>query len=138
MLGMAITIYDKDTGKVIETIDKAIFFGHKPFLDKGYVKIFVAFLRDILEDKEVIKGPVKLLLYAIDLMNYEDLQVAIVPQKAVEDLDIDRRTFYRWLKVLLDKGYMEKVAVNIYRLRPYTAVKGQMKKVPDLGFFERQ
>jgi len=138
MLGMAITIYDKDTGKVIETIDKAIFFGHKPFLDKGYVKIFVAFLRDILEDKEVIKGPVKLLLYAIDLMDYEDLQVAIAPQKAVKDLDIDRRTFYRWLKVLLDKGYMEKIAVNIYRLKPYTAVKGQMRKVPDLGFFERQ
>jgi hypothetical protein len=33
---------------------------------------------------------------------------------------------------------MEKLAVNVYRLKPYTAIKGQMKKVPDLGFFERQ
>jgi hypothetical protein len=132
------TFYDEETGKAIETIDRAVFFGHKAFLDKGYVKIFIAFLRDILEDKEVLKGPVRLFLYAVDLMDYEDLRVSIVPQQAIKDLDIDRRTFYRWLKVLLDRGYMEKLAVNVYRLKPYTAIKGQMKKVPDLGFFERQ
>jgi hypothetical protein len=131
-------LYDEDTGQILETADRAIFFGHKAFLDKGYVKIFVAFLRDILEDREVLKGPIKLFLYAVDLMDYNSLQVAIVPQQAIKDLGIDRRTFYRWLRKLLDKGYMEKVAVNVYRLKPYTAIKGQMKRVPDLGFFERQ
>jgi hypothetical protein len=135
---VVMTFYDEETGKVIETIDRAVFFGHKAFLDKGYVKIFVAFLRDILEDKEVLKGPVRLFLYAVDLMDYEDLRVSIVPQQAIKDLNIDRRTFYRWLKVLLDRNYMEKLAVNVYRLKPYTAIKGQMRKVPDLGFFERQ
>ncbi len=138
MMRMTITLYDRNTGQVIETIDRAVFFGHKAFLDKGYVKIFVAFLRDMLEDKDVLKGPVKLFLYAVDLMNYEDLQVTIVPEKAIKDLGIGKVTFYRWLKVLLAKGYMEKVAVNVYRLKPYSAIKGQMKKVPDLGFFERQ
>jgi hypothetical protein len=138
MMRMSITLYDRDTGKVIETIDRAVFFGHKAFLDKGYVKIFVAFLRDMLEDEEVLKGPAKLFLYAVDLMDYEDLQVTIVPKKAMEDLGISEKTFYRWLKVLLTKGYMEKLATNVYRLKPYTAIKGQMKKVPDLGFFERQ
>jgi hypothetical protein len=135
---MSITFYDKETGKVIETIDRAVFFGHKAFLDKGYVKIFVAFLRDMLEDEEFLRGPARLFLYAIDLMDYEDLRVSIDPKQAIKDLDIDRRTFYRWLRKLLDKGYMEKLAVNIYKLKPYTAVKGQMRKVPDLGFFERQ
>jgi hypothetical protein len=138
MMWMSITLYDRNTGKVIETIDRAVFFGHKAFLDKGYVKIFVAFLRDMLEDEEVLKGPAKLFLYAVDLMDYEDLQVTIVPQQAIKDLDISEKTFYRWLKVLLTKGYMEKIATNVYRLKPYTAIKGQMKKVPDLGFFERQ
>ncbi len=132
------TFYDEDTGQVIETIDRAIFFGHKAFLDKGYVKVFVAFLRDILEDKAVLKGPIKLFLYAVDKANFNDLRVTIVPQEAMKDLDITKGTFYNWLKVLLDRGYMEKIAVNVYRLKPYTAVKGQMKKVPDLGFFERQ
>ncbi len=133
-----VVYYNARTGEILDTIDRAVFFGHKAFLDKGYVKVFVAFLRDILEDKDVLKGPVKLLLYAIDLMDYEDLQVTITAKKAIRDLDIGERTFYRWLKVLLDKGYMEKIATNVYRLKPYTAIKGQMKKVPDLGFFERQ
>jgi hypothetical protein len=138
MIRMAITLYDKDTGQVLETIDKAFFFGHKAFLDKGYVKIFVAFLRDMLEDEKYIKGPIRLFLYAVDLMDYNSLEVAIVPEKAMKDLDISKDTFYRWLKVNLTKGYMEKLATNVYRLRPYSAIKGQMKRVPDLGFFERQ
>jgi hypothetical protein len=138
MMRMSITFYDRDTGKVIETIDRAIFFGHKAFLDKGYVKIFVAFLRDMLEDDKYLKGPVRLFLYAIDLMDYEDLQVTIVPEKAIRDLGISKMTFYRWLNANLKKGYMERLATNVYRLKPYTAIKGQMKKVPDLGFFERQ
>ncbi len=133
-----VVYYNARTGEILDTIDRAVFFGHKAFLDKGYVKVFVAFLRDILEDKDVLKGPVKLLLYAIDLMDYEDLQVTITAKEAMRDLDIGERTFYRWLKTLLDKGYMEKIATNVYRLKPYTAIKGQMKKVPDLGFFERQ
>jgi hypothetical protein len=135
---VSMTFYDEKTGQAIETIDKAIFFGHKAFLDKGYVKIFVAFLRDMLEDDKYLKGPVRLFLYAIDLMDYEDLQVTIVPEKAMKDLDIGRGTFYRWLNANLKKGYMERLATNVYRLKPYTAIKGQMKKVPDLGFFERQ
>ncbi len=132
------TFYDEKTGQTIETIDRAVFFGHKAFLDKGYVKIFVAFLRDMLEDDKYLKGPVRLFVYAVDLMNYEDLQVTIVPEKAMKDLGISKDTFYRWLNANLKKGYMEKIATNVYRLKPYTAVKGQMKKVPDLGFFERQ
>ncbi len=130
-------LYDAETGEVLETVDRAVFFGHKAFLDRGFVKIFVAFLRDMLEDPKYIKGPIRLFLYAVELMNYDDLQVTIVPEKAIKDLNISRRTFYRWLSANLKKGYMEKIATNVYRLRPYTVIKGQMKKVKDLGFFER-
>ncbi len=130
--------YDEETGQVLETVDRAVFFGHKAFLDRGFVKIFVAFLRDMLEDAKYIKGPIRLFLYAVNLMDYDSLQVTIVPEQAMKDLDIGRGTFYRWLSANLKKGYMEKIATNVYRLRPYTAIKGQMKKVPDLGFFERQ
>jgi hypothetical protein len=133
-----VVYYNAKTGEILDTVDRAVFVGHRAFIDKGYVKVFVAFLRDIIEDDEVLKGPAKLLLYAVDLMDYESLEVSILPKRAIKDLDIGERTFYRWLKVLLDKGYMEKLATNVYRLKPYTAIKGQMKKVPDLGFFERQ
>jgi hypothetical protein len=122
------TFYDERTGEILAEEDKVLIFGRKPYVDKGFVKLFVAFLRDLLEDEEVLKGPIRLYLYAIDLMAYEDLQVAIVPEKAMKDLNIGRGTFYRWLSVLLKKGYMEKITANIYRLRPYTVVKGQMSK----------
>jgi hypothetical protein len=120
--------YDEKTGEILAEEDKVVIFGKKPYFDKGFVKLFVAFLRDMLEDEEVLKGPVRLFLYAVELMDYNSLQVTIVPQKAMKDLDISKDTFYRWLKVLLRKGYMEKIAVNVYRLRPYSVIKGQMSK----------
>ena len=123
-----LTFYDEKTGEILAEEDRVLIFGKRPYVDKGFVKFFVAFLRDMIEDEEVLKGPVRLFLYAVELMDYNSLQVAIVPQKAMKDLDISKDTFYRWLKVLLKKGYMEKIAVNIYRLRPYTAIKGQMSR----------
>jgi len=122
------TFYDEKTGEILAEEDRVLIFGKKPYVDKGFVKLFVAFLRDMIEDEEVLKGPVRLFLYAVDLMDYEDLQVTIVPQKAMKDLDISKDTFYRWLKVLLRKDYMEKIATNVYRLRPFSAIKGQMSK----------
>jgi len=134
---VSMVFYDEETGKVLDKVDKAVFIGHKAFVDRGYVKVFVAFLRDVLEDERLGTGAWRLLLYVIDNLDYDKLQVTIVPEKTMEDLDISRRTFYRWLKALLDGGYLEKVAINVYRLKPYTAIKGQMRKVPDLGFFEK-
>ncbi len=130
-------LYDEETGQIYETADRAIFVGHKAFLDKGYIKVFVAFLRDVLENKKLGKGAWRLLLYAIDNLDYNSLQITIVPQQAMKTLDISETTFYRWLNALLEDGYLEKIATNVYRLKPYTAIKGQMRKVPDLGFFER-
>jgi hypothetical protein len=126
--------YNVKTGEILDEYEHAIFIGHKPKIDKGFIKVFVGFLRDIIEDEEVLKGPAKLLLYAVDLADYNSLEVHIVPRKAIRDLDIGERTFYRWLKTLLDKGYMEKIAINVYRLKPYSAIKGQMSKVPEPDF----
>jgi hypothetical protein len=123
--------YNAKTGEILDEYDNAIFVGYKPKIDKGYVKLFLGFLRDIIEDEEVLRGPAKLLLYAIDLMDYNNLEVHIVPRRAIKDIGIGERTFYKWLRVLLNKGYLEKIATNIYRLRPYSAVKGQMTKAAE-------
>ena len=122
------TFYDERTGEILAEEDRVVIFGRKPYVDKGFVKFFVAFLKDMIEDEEVLKGPVRLFLYAVELMDYNSLEVYLVPERAIKALDISERTFYRWLSVLLKKGYMEKIAVNIYRLRPYSVVKGQMSK----------
>jgi hypothetical protein len=123
-----LTFYDERTGEILAEEDRGVIFGKKPYIDKGFAKFFVAFLRDLIEDEEVLKGPVRLFLYAVDKADFNSLRVSIVPQEAIRDLDISKATFYNWLKVLLDKGYLEKLAVNIYRLKPYTVVKGQMAK----------
>ncbi len=108
--------YDEDTGKILDEWKETVIVGNKPYTDKGY---FVAFLRDILEDEEVFKGPINLLLYAISLADYDTLEVHIVPERAIKELGISERTFYRWLRVLLSKGYLTKLATNVYRLNPY-------------------
>jgi hypothetical protein len=126
-----VVYYNAKTGEILDEFDNAVFIGHRPKIDRGYVKVFVGFLRDIIEDEEVLRGAAKLLLYAIDLMDYDSLEVYIVPHRAIRDLDIGERTFYKWLRVLLDRGYLEKIATNIYRLRPYSAVKGQMTKAAE-------
>jgi len=122
------TFYDERTGEILAEEDRVVIFGKKPYVDKGFVKFFVAFLRDMLEDEEVLKGPIRLFLYAVEKADFNDLRVTIVPEEAIRDLDISRATFYNWLKVLLAKDYMKKLATNVYRLRPFSAIKGQMSK----------
>jgi hypothetical protein len=128
VMRIKMTFYNERTGEILAEEDRVVIFGKKPYVDKGFVKFFVAFLRDMIEDEEVLKGPIRLFLYAIDLMDYEDLQVTIIPEKAMKDLGIGRGTFYRWLSVLLKKDYMKKIAINVYKLRPFSAIKGQMSK----------
>ncbi len=115
-----VVFYDEDTGKILDEWEEAVIVGNKPCTDKGY---FVAFLRDVLEDEEVFKGPIRLLLYAISLADYETLEVHIVPERTMKELGISETTFYRWLKTLLSKGYLTKLATNVYRLNPYLTSK---------------
>jgi hypothetical protein len=124
-----VVFYDSQTGAIIEESDNAIFWGKKPYMDKGYAKIFVAFLRDILENRRLGTGAWRLLMYMTERLNYDTLTVAIEPNEAIRTLGICRASFYNWLKVLLEEDFIEKLATNIYRLKPYTVIKGQMHKI---------
>jgi len=115
-----VVFYDENTGKILDEYEEAVIIGNKPYTEKGY---FVAFLRDILEDDEISKGPIRLLLYAIHLADYDTLEVHIVPEKAMKELGISEATFYRWLRTLLSRGYLTKLATNVYRLNHYLTSK---------------
>jgi DNA-binding IclR family transcriptional regulator len=52
----------------------------------------------------------------------------------MRDLDINKATYYRWLKVLLEEGFLEKLAINVYRLKPFMVVKGQMTKAIEFDY----
>ena len=124
-----VIFYNEHTGEIYEEIDRTLFIGKKPYVkDRNFIKVFVAFLVDVLEDRELGSGAWRLLLYTIQNMDYNSLRVYMVPEETAEKLGVTKRTFYNWLRILLKNGYLEKIATNIYRIRPYTAIKGNMEQ----------
>jgi len=129
------TIVDKETGEVVA--DDAMFIGRKAFIDKGFRKIFVGFLRDIVMDKEIAGKSIRLLLWIIENLRNNDLEVYMYWQDICEELNITQGTYYSWLKTLLDRKIIEKTKKpNIYRLLPFSAVNGQMGKAIERTYNE--
>jgi hypothetical protein len=123
-----VTFYDEKTGEVIEEYDRAIFIGRKPHVDRGFTKFFVGFLLDVLEDPDYGKGAWRLLVYIATRLDYDTLEILIVPERVAKELGVTRQAVYNWLSVLLKKGILERRATHLYRLEPYTVIKGQMSK----------
>jgi hypothetical protein len=113
-----VVFYDEDTGKILDEWEEAVIIGDKAdiIITDGPEGRAILFSKDLLKDKSFFKGPIRLLLYAMSLANPDTFEVAILPDKAVKDLGISEKTFYRWLKVLLSKGHLTRLATNIYRL----------------------
>jgi DNA-binding MarR family transcriptional regulator len=91
----------------------------------------VAFLIDILEDPDYGKGAWRLLVYIATKLDYDSLEVFLVPEIVAKDMGVTRQAVYNWLSVLLKKGVLEKRATHLYRLRPYTVIKGQVSKATE-------
>ena len=124
-----VTFYNPETGEIYQEEDRAVIIGKRPYItDRNFIKIFVAFLIDVIEDEELGTGAWRLLLHAINRMDYNSLKVYLIPEETIRELGIGRKTFYRWLGTLLKKGYIEKIAKHTYRIRPYSAVKGTMEQ----------
>ena len=121
-------LYDKETGEIVE--EEVLIVGNRPYkLDKGYVKVFVTFLRDIVEDKEISGKAIRLLFFMLEeCLNYETLIMTVIPEHAMEKLKISRDTYYRWLNTLIRKGIIHRAGRYRYVLKPYSAVKGKMEK----------
>ena len=126
-------IIDKETGEVVA--DDAMFIGRKAFVDTHFRKIFVGFLKDIVLDKDITGKAIRLLLWIIENLKSNDLTIMLYYKIVCEELEIGEKTFYRWLNILIDKKILEKTDVpNIYRLRPFIAVNGQMNKAIEKSF----
>jgi len=124
-----VIFYNEHTGEIYEEVERTLFIGKQPYIrDRNFIKVFVGFLVDVLEDRELGSGAWRLLIYAIQNMDFNSLRVYMVPKETAEKLGVTKRTFYNWLRVLIKNGYLEKIATNIYRIRPYTAVKGTMEQ----------
>jgi len=124
-----VIFYNEHTGEIYEEIDRVLMIGKQPYIrDKNFIKVFVSFLIDVLQDRELGSGAWRLLIYAIERMDYNSLRVYMVPDETAKELGVTKRTFYNWLRVLVKNGYLEKIATNIYRIQPYTAIRGNMEQ----------
>jgi len=124
---MSLGLINLETGEILE--HNVLIVGRKPkYLDRGFIKVFVAFLEDVVSDKEISGKAVRLLLYMLEKLNLNDLTVYINPKDVCKDLGIGKQTYYNWLNLLLKKGYVEKLNPYVFRLKAYTAIKGNMGK----------
>jgi hypothetical protein len=125
-----LAIINKKTGEIIE--NDVLLIGRKPYkVDKGFVKIFVAFLKDIVEDDEIAGKSIRLLFYMIEKMDYNSYTITVIPRYVQEKLKISKRTYYIWINTLIEKGLISKIDTYTYKLNPYVAVKGNTKTAMD-------
>ena len=120
-------VVDKETGEVI--IPDFMMIGKKPkYVDKGFIKIFIAFLSDIVESQKIAGKAIRLLFYMLENLDYNSYTIRIIPKYAQKELKITKKTFYNWLDTLIEEEIITKIDTYTYKLNPYVAVKGNKKK----------
>ncbi len=124
---MDLAIINTKTGEILE--ERVLFIGKNPkYLDRGYIKVFTAFLSDMVEDDEVAGKSIRLLFYMLENLDYNSYTITVIPKRAIEKLNISEKTYHNWIKTLIKKGIIEKVDRYTYRLKPYTFIRGSHTK----------
>ena len=114
------------TGEIIE----AVIFG-EPYWksDKGFIKVFSVGLKELVKSDEIVGKAGRLLFWILaEKLDWNSYEFHMTEKEAMKELHISRATYYRWLETLIKKGILEKVATNIFRLKPYLAVRGNTEK----------
>ncbi len=118
-------IMDKETGQVLE-VDAVVYLYGEGKKDKGFVKVFHAFVKDVIRDRE-LRHALDLLAYIMsEKLERDSLKFYLTAEEVVKNLGVSRDTYYRWLRTLMKKGYITRIDTNYYALKPYTIVVGKM------------
>jgi CRP-like cAMP-binding protein len=118
-------IMDKETGRVLE-FDAVVYLYGEGKKDKGFVKVFHAFVKDVVRDRE-LRHALDLLAYVMsEKLEKDSLKFYLTAEEVVKNLGVSRDTYYRWLRTLMKKGYITRIDTNYYALKPYTIVVGKI------------
>ena len=100
-------------------------------VDTKFVKVFIPFIEEIVNDSELIGKAFRLLLWITKNLNWNDLSVIMNAKMVTKDLSIHRATYFNWLKVLLDRGILTRhpESKEVFYLRPHSVVMGSMRKI---------
>ena len=120
-----LSVIDPKTGQVVEA-DAIVYLYGEAKKDKDFVKVFHAFIKDVVRDKE-LRPSLDLLAYIMsEKLGRDSLKFYMTAEEVVRNLGISRDTYYRWLKILMKKGYLVRIDTNYYAIKPYTIVVGKM------------
>ena len=123
-------VINLETGEILE--EKVLFIGkRKTEIDKGYVKVFIAFLEDVVENEKIAGKAIRLLLYLLKSLDYDSLTLTVIPRKAIRELKISEKTYHLWIRSLIEVGILEKVDRYTYKLKPYTFIRGSSKRAKE-------
>jgi biotin operon repressor len=123
-----LSVIDPETGQVVEANAIVYLYGEAK-KDKGFIKVFHAFIKDVVRDKE-LRPALDLLAYIMsEKLEKDSLKFYMTAEEIVRNLGISRDTYYRWLKTLIKKGYLVRIDTNYYTLKPYTAIIGKMANI---------
>jgi len=123
-----VEVVDKRTGEVIEG---TWYILAPKNVDVGFCKFFVPLLEELFQDDTIAKNAIRLFFWIVSHLDYNTLEFVLVPEVVCRDLKVGRTTFFRWKRILLEKGLIAKKATHIYMIRPYAAIKGHMAKISD-------
>jgi len=129
-------LVDKYTGEV-KNIRLVVLNPHR---DKGFFKVFNAFSEDLLQDKELLGKPLKLLIYILNKLDVNEIVFYLSPAKASRELNVSRRSIYNWLKALIDRDIIIPTAErNIYLLNPAKVIVGKLETIkPKIPFYAKE
>jgi hypothetical protein len=118
-------VIDPKTENIVEA-DATVYLYGEAKKDKGFIKVFHAFIKDVIRDKE-LRPALDLLVYIMsEKLEMNSLTFYMTAEEVVRKMGVTRDTYYRWLKILIKKGYIIRISTNYYAVKPYTIVIGKM------------
>jgi predicted DNA-binding protein (UPF0251 family) len=118
-------VIDPKTENIVEA-DATVYLYGEAKKDKGFIKVFHAFIKDVVRDKELRPALDLLVFIMSEKLEMNSLTFYMTVEEAIRKLGVSRDTYYRWLKTLIKKGYIVRISTNYYAIKPYTIVVGKM------------
>ena len=95
--------------------------------DNKSIKILIPSIKEIFNDTSLIKS-FRLLFWIVTKLDCNTLRFYMSPKMVCKELKISRKNFYNWRNVLIEKKIIFPLDRYLYELKPYSIVKGTMKK----------
>lgn len=119
------THVDHETGE-IKSQEKVVKFRHPK--EPPYVKFYIDDLSKLLDIKD---GPQKMVHHLVARVDYEGF-IALNPvlrKKIADELGIKEQTFRNYLRELIQKKIITRIANNYFKANPYLFAKGEWAEV---------